>query len=83
MDNVYECIEKLEMGRSHSHNGVQHDPGPIVDIKEALCNIFIGTIGLILYVMSNVQVKFHFKPFLVNLRNFNSLTKLLSIFYRL
>ena len=56
MDNVYECIEKLEMGRSHSHNGVHQETGPIGDIKEALCNIFIGSIGLLLYVLSAVQV---------------------------
>ena len=64
MENVYECIEKLELGRNDQNGNIQNSDYSISgDFREAMANIFIGMIGLLLYIISTFQVNFsgHFK----------------------
>ena len=56
MENVYECIEKLELGRAHGQSTLHGESAAMGEFREALANIFIGMIGLVLYILSTIQV---------------------------
>ena len=54
IDKVYECIEKLQIGRDAIT--VQENMSPMNDVKETLANVIIGIIGLLLYITSAILV---------------------------
>ena len=56
LDNVYECIEKLELGRLRAEK-TRQEPEAIAGLKDAVIAIFTGTLALILYILTFLSVR--------------------------
>jgi len=58
LDNVYECIEKLEMGREkklEAEKKQQADNEPVEGLKELLVNVLLGLFAIVLFCIKTVQ----------------------------
>ncbi|CAG5112893.1 Oidioi.mRNA.OKI2018_I69.chr2.g7058.t1.cds [Oikopleura dioica] len=51
LDNIYECIEKLELGRLRAEKARQ-EPEAIAGLKDAVIAIFTGVLALIFYILT-------------------------------
>ena len=57
LDNIYECIEKLELGRLRAEKARQ-EPEAIAGLKDAVIAIFTGVLALIFYILTFLTVRF-------------------------
>lgn len=51
LDNIYECIEKLELGRLRAEK-TRQEPEAIAGLKDAVIAIFTGVLALIFYILT-------------------------------
>jgi hypothetical protein len=56
LDNIYECIEKLELGRLRAEK-TRHEPEAIAGLKDAVIAIFTGVLALIFYILTFLSVR--------------------------
>ena len=55
LDNIYECIEKLELGREKKQeNKKEHESAEA--FKDLIVNIVLGIFALVFYILNTIQV---------------------------